>query len=414
MSRFWRLLAWHPWRLCENAARGAADRPGNRVRSLLEELRSEAAARKDQGLERELRGPSGVDFSSNDYLGLAADTELRKRVLDRLEEGPLTAPSSRLLRGQTERHRQLEERLARFKGTEAALIFPTGYQANLGVLGALARQDDTLLSDRLNHASLIDGMRLTRAKRLIYPHLDTESLEGLLTASAGPGRRFIVTESLFSMDGDIAPLADYADLAGRYGACLMVDDAHATGVFGDARGSGLAEQFSVADRCMAIVSTFGKAFGAFGAFVAGPQEVIDAMVNVARSFIFTTALPPLVLAAIETALDVMEEEPERRVQVRKLADRLRLRLRESGLDVPESDGPIVPVLLPEADVAVGVAAAAQRAGYDVRAIRPPTVPEGSSRVRLSVHADHTEHQIDDVAAVLAGAYADACLLSGSR
>ena len=383
------------------------------MRTLLEELRSEANARKDQGLERILRGPAGIDFSSNDYLGLAADAGFRKRVLDRLAEGPLTAPSSRLLRGQTERHRELEQRLARFKGTEAALIFPTGYQANLGVLGSLVRANDTLLSDRLNHASLIDGMRLSRATRIIYPHLDVDALESRLAAAAEPGRRFVVTESLFSMDGDVAPLNDYAELAGRYGAYLLVDDAHAMGVFGDARGSGLTETFSVADRCVAIVSTFGKAFGAFGAFVAGPKEVIDALVNGARSFIFTTALPPLVLAAVETALDVIDEEPDRRVRVRELADRLRLELRDSGLDVPDSEGPIVPVLFSEADVAIDVAAAAQRAGYDVRAIRPPTVPQGSSRVRLSVHADHTQGQIDDVAAVLAGACADACALSGS-
>ena len=383
------------------------------MRALLDELRSEADARRDQGLERVLRGPGGIDFSSNDYLGFSADVAFRKRVLDRLGEGPLTAPSSRLLRGQTERHRQLEERLARFKGTEAALIFPTGYQANIGVLGSLVRADDTLLSDQLNHASLIDGMRLSRATRVIYPHLDADALASRLAVPSGSGRRFIVTESLFSMDGDVAPLDDYADLAGRYGAYLIVDDAHATGVFGDARGSGLTEAFSVAERCVAVVSPFGKALGAFGACVAGPKEVVDAMVNGARSFIFTTSLPPLVLAAVETALDVIAEEPERRVRVRELADRLRLRLRESGLEVPDSDGPIVPVLCSEPDVAMDVAAAAQRAGYDVRAIRPPTVPQGSSRVRLSVHADHTQDQIDDLAAVLAVAHADACALSGS-
>ena len=382
------------------------------MKTLLEQLRSEAHTRRDQGLDRVLHGPAGIDFSSNDYLGLAADIAFRQRVLDRLREGPLTAPSSRLLRGQTERHRQLEERLARFKGTETALIFPTGYQANLGVLGSLVRANDTLLSDRLNHASLIDGMRLSRATRIIYPHLDVDALESQLAAPAGPGRQFVITESLFSMDGDVAPLNDYADLVERHGACLIVDDAHAAGVFGDARGSGLAEMFSVTDRCVAIVSTFGKAFGAFGAFVAGPKEVIDAMVNGARSFIFTTALPPLVLAAVEAALDVIDEEPERRVRVRELADRLRLRLRKSGLEVPDSDGPIVPVLCSGTDVAVDVAAAAQRAGYDIRAIRPPTVPQGSSRVRLSVHADHTQSQIDDLATVLAAAYTDARAISG--
>jgi 8-amino-7-oxononanoate synthase len=222
-------------------------------------------------------------------------------------------------------------------------------------------------------------------------------VEEALSKRHSEGRTFLVTESLFSMDGDVAPLETYAELAEKNEAYLIVDDAHAVGVFGDQRGSGLTECFGVEERALAIVSTFGKAFGLFGAFVAGPQVLIDYLVNRCRSFIFTTAVPPLLLYGVEAALDLLGAEPERRQRVCLLADRLRRRLKEAGLDTLESAGPILPVVLGKSERAVAVAQHLQKRGFDVRAIRPPTVAPGTARLRISVHADHTEEQIDQLA-----------------
>jgi 8-amino-7-oxononanoate synthase len=301
-------------------------------------------------------------------------------------------------------HARLERRLADWKGTGAALLFPSGYQANVGLLSALVTRDDRAISDAANHASLIDGLRLSGCERTIVPHLDLAAIERELKKPF-PGRTFLVTESLFSMDGDVAPLDRYAGLAERHGALLTVDDAHATGLFGDARGSGLAERYGVERRALAIVSTLGKAVGVGGAFVAGPRRLVDYLVQRCRTFLFTTAPPPLLLYAIETALDRLEAEPERRRRVLSLAARLRERLAEAGLGERISSetigGPIVPVVLGDNERAMTVAAELTRRGFDVRAVRPPTVPEGTARLRISVHADRTEEEIDALVAALA-------------
>ncbi len=374
-------------------------------------LIDELARRLDElaggDLRRALRNSSGIDFSSNDYLGLGADPAFADAVARRVaaaagDGSGLAAPASRLLRGDTRRHRELERRFAAFKGTEDALLFPSGYQANVGLLSALLGPDDRALSDERNHASLIDGLRLARCRKVIYPHLDLAAVEEALATPHPGGRTFLVTESLFSMDGDAAPLDRYAELAERHGAALIVDDAHATGIYGE-RGSGLAERFGVARRAAAVVSTGGKALAAAGAFVAGPAVLVDFLVNRCRSFIFSTAASPLVVLALEEALDRVVAEPERRRRVLARAGRLRSTLVAAGLDCgpppgPEGEAsPIVPVILEENRRALEVADRLQAAGFDVRAIRPPTVAPGSARLRISVHADHSEETLDRLA-----------------
>ncbi len=360
-----------------------------------------------QGLARSLRPAAGLDFSSNDYLGLARDPELRAGLLSRLAElppgEPLGAPASRLLRGHTRLHAELEGRLAAWKGTEAALLFASGYQANLGLLTALLGPRDRALSDALNHASLIDGLRLSGCRRVVFPHLDLAAIERELARPHPAGRTFLVTESLFSMEGDAAPLDRYAELAARHGAELIVDDAHATGLYGEERGSGLCESFGVERRVAAVVSTLGKAVGLSGAFVAGPQVLVDYLINRCRPFVFSTAPPPVLLLALAAALDLVAGEPRRRRRALMLADRLRRRLTVLGVARPPGDGPIVPLLLGDNARALATAERLAVQGFDVRAIRPPTVPPGTARLRVSVHADHAEAEIDALAAALAGA-----------
>jgi len=371
------------------------------MNDLLRELERELEKIRSQNLYRSLTPPKGLDFCSNDYLGFSRDPKFRTAILEKLEQatGPdsVSSPASRLLRGNTSRHQALEQRLSGFKGTEAALIFPTGYQTNIGVFTALVRSQDRVLSDAQNHASIIDGLRLSGCQKIVFPHLDLEAVEEALIRPHPEGKTFLVTESLFSMDGDVAPLATYAELAKKYEAYLIVDDAHAVGVFGEERGSGLTERFGVEKRALAIVSTFGKAFGLFGAFVAGPQVVIEYLINRCRSFIFTTAVPPLLLYGVEAGLDLLDAEPERRKRVCLLADRLRQRFKKAGLDTLQSAGPIVPVVLGKSERALAVAQCLQEKGLDVRAIRPPTVEPETARLRISVHADHTEQQIDQLA-----------------
>ncbi|MEM1180235.1 MAG: 8-amino-7-oxononanoate synthase, partial [Acidobacteriota bacterium] len=308
------------------------------------------------------------------------------------------APASRLVRGHTEVHAELETSLAAFKGTEAALLFPSGYQANVGLLQAVAGRGDRILSDALNHASLIDGMRLSKADVFVVPHADVDAF-GRRLAEDWPGRTFLVTESLFSMDGDLAPLDAYAELCERHDASLIVDDAHATGLWGE-RGSGWVEALGLERRVLATISTFGKAFGAAGAVVAGSKTLIHYLVNTCRSFIFSTAVSPLACHAAAVALEVMQEEPERRRRVLELAARLRKALAAAGLEVPDGRGPIVPVVLGDERRALEVARRLQGAGFDVRAVRPPTVLPGTSRLRLSVHADHRPEEIDLLASLL--------------
>ncbi len=310
------------------------------------------------------------------------------------------AGASRLLGGDLPIHRELEQAIAKLKGTESALLFNSGYQANLGLLSALVADGDAVFSDELNHASIVDGCRLTRAKRHVYRHRDLEQLEELLRESQAR-RKLIVTESLFSMDGDAAPLRQLADLAERNGALLMVDEAHATGVFGE--GAGLCRELGVASRVHIQMGTLGKALGAFGAYVAGEGRLIQFLLNRARSYVFTTALPPASCGAALAALRIVQspEGAERRTRLAERARQLAAALKAAGLDVIGGDHQLMAVQAGTPRAAVVAGEALEQAGFLVRAVRPPTVPEGTSRLRLCVSADHTPEDVAGVAAAIA-------------
>lgn len=372
---------------------------------LARRIEDELAALAAAGLERRLRPRAGVDFASNDYLGLASDRAFRGAVVRRLaalleSDAELFAPSARLLRGQTELHARTESRLAAFKGAEAALLFPSGWQANAALLTGLLRSGDVVVSDALNHASLIDGMRLTRAERVVVPHLDLRAWERELDRSHRGGEVFVVVESLYSMEGDLAPLAELAALCSRFEAHLLVDDAHATGVYGT-RGAGALEAAGVEREVTAAVTTFGKALAISGAVVTGSKPLIDLLISRARPFLFSTAISPLLLVALGSALDVVVAEPQRRARLHANAMRLRARLADAGQPVAAEGSPIVPLVVGDSGEAMAIAQRVQAKGFDVRAVRPPTVPDGTARLRVSVHADRTEAEIDGLAAALA-------------
>jgi 8-amino-7-oxononanoate synthase len=364
-----------------------------RLRSSLEELQR-------TGLRRSPRPPAGVDLCSNDYLGLATHPLLKQRMAAAVCAEGCGSAGSRLLRGGRECFTAVENRFARFKGTERALYFSSGYLANMAVLTTLAESGDVIFSDERNHASLIDGARLSRAKRVVFPHSDVDALACLLAEERGAEQKFVVTESLFSMDGDFAPLKEYAALCRATNSALIVDEAHAVGIYG-ARGSGWIEECAAEDDVFLSINTAGKALGVAGAFVAGPDWAIESLVQRARPFIFSTAPPPSVAAAIEASLDVIEAEPERRSRLLVLAAYLRDRLggadplvrsRPPGRLQPDSQ--IIPVILGTNERALEAASKLQRNGFDVRAIRPPTVPPGTARLRISVNANLSEDLLD--------------------
>ncbi len=342
-------------------------------------------------------GQTLINFGSNDYLGLAADPRVVAAARGAAEAFGWGARASPLVTGWTEAHDELAEALARFERAEAVVLFPTGYAANLGTIAALVGKDDAIYSDRLNHACLIDGARLSRATVRIYPHSDAGELEAILTRDRGRFRRgLIVTDGVFGMDGDLAPLAVLADLADRFGLALLVDEAHGTGVFGpDGRGAG--SECGVADRVHVRVGTLSKALGSVGGFVAGSRMLIDWLINHARPLIYSTATPAAAASAAREALGIAQAEPWRREKVRALGSRLRLDLTAAGYEVGPSMGPIVPVIVGEPDRALLLAQALRERGLLVPAIRPPTVPEGTARLRISLSAAHTE---DDVAALI--------------
>jgi 8-amino-7-oxononanoate synthase len=301
--------------------------------------------------------------------------------------------ASRLLSGQTEGWHKLEEEFAAFAGTEAALFFGSGYAANMGLLSALVGRDDVVYSDTLNHASLIDGMRLSGARKVIYPHLNLDALENSLRQDAGaPWRRIIVTESVFSMNGDVAPLKEMASLAEKFGAAMIVDEAHATGVQGKA-GSGLTVREGILTPVLATIHTCGKALGSAGAFVCGPAVVKDHLINHARTFIFSTALPPYFAEQIGAAVKLCAGMDMERQALLERAERLNRSLQRAGFDTGGSTSQIVPVILGNNEDALQAAARLQRDGFAVRAIRPPTVPAGRARLRLSLTARIAEEEL---------------------
>jgi glycine C-acetyltransferase/8-amino-7-oxononanoate synthase len=290
-------------------------------------------------------------------------------------------------------HEELESKLAEFKGTEAALVFNSGFQANTGVLSTLVGEGDVIFSDALNHASIIDGCRLARAKTEVYRHGDLAHLELLLKKAARDARRLIVTETIFSMDGDEAPLAAIVELAEKHDAMVMVDEAHATGIFG-ANGAGVVAKLGLGERVLVQMGTLGKALGGFGAYVAGSRALRDLLINRCRSFIFTTALPPAVMAMALAAIDVVQREPERRAALWANCRSLKQGLRELGYALGASESPILPLIIGDADQCMQFSERLLEQGIFAQGIRPPTVPPGTSRLRITLMATHTRTQLD--------------------
>jgi 8-amino-7-oxononanoate synthase len=371
--------------------------------STIDGLRAELESLEARQELRRLRQMAGANLSTNDYLGLSTDPRLARAITTALEAGtPVASTGSRLLSGNAAEWEELESDFARFIGTEAALFFSSGYAANVGLLGAILRPDDTVFSDESNHASLIDGMRLSRARKVIFPHLDLDYLEDALHRDDSVGRRFIVVESLFSMEGDRAPLPELLSLAGRFGAELIVDEAHATGVYGP-RGRGLVAQANGNERVFASVHPCGKSLASAGAFVCGSETLKQFLVNRARTFVYSTALPPYFAAQIAKAVEIVAVADAERRRLLDLAGFLRARLREAGFNIGRGESQIVPVLLGGNDAAIHYARELSRHGFAVRPIRPPTVPEGTSRLRLSVTTKLSEEILDRLAKALVAA-----------
>ena len=368
---------------------------------LEQRIRRRLATIEAAGLTRRLRPPHGVDLSSNDYLGLADHPAIKDRFAQAVRSAGCGSTGSRLLRGHRDAFEAVERRFAALKGTEAALYFGSGYAANVGVLATFLEEGDVVFSDELNHASLIDGMRLGRARKSVFPHCDVAELRRGIEAEVGARQRFLVTESLFSMDGDFAPLAEYAALCRETGTVLIVDEAHAVGIYGK-HGSGWIEEVGCGGTVFLSVNTAGKALGCAGAFVAGPEWAIDYLVQRARSFVFSTAPPPALAEALDAALTVIDTEPERGRRLRELSGRARAWLAESGLDVSPDGSQIIPIILGDNDRAVAAAAALEEEGFDVRAIRPPSVPEGTARLRVSLNVKLDAATLERFVAALAG------------
>jgi 8-amino-7-oxononanoate synthase len=379
------------------------------VKPLAEEL----ARRRAAGLYRTrltLDSPQGVEvvvdgepllaFCSNDYLGLANDPRVVAAFARGAERYGAGAGASHLVSGHLAPHALLERELAAFVGAERALLFSTGYMANLGLVSALTERHGRIYEDRLNHASLIDAARLAGARVRRYRHGDAGQLAELLAADRPPGG-MIVTDAVFSMDGDLAPLADLQTLAGERGLFLLADDAHGLGVLGPG-GRGTFEHLGLARaRHSLLMGTLGKAFGVFGAFVAGPEEVIDTLVQRARTYIYTTALPPALAEALRESLRVIQGEPERRARLIARIAQFRAGARELGLSLPSSGTPIQPLVLGTAEAALAAAASLRAQGLLVPAIRPPTVPEGTARLRITLSSAHTGQQVERLLAALA-------------
>lgn len=369
------------------------------------ELAAELARLETAGLRRTLRalesgsaaevtidGQPVLLLSSNNYLGLADHPAVVTAACEATRRWGCGTGASRLICGHLDLHAEVEAQLAAWKGTDAALLFPSGYQANVGAITALVGRGDHVFSDALNHASIIDGCRLSRASVHVYPHRDMRALEALLAAAPNGGRRLIVTDSVFSMDGDRAPLDALVVLSRLYHTCVFLDEAHATGVLGP-RGAGLAEAEGLGAAVDVQMGTLGKALGGAGAYVAGSRALIDLIANRARSFVYTTGLAPAAVAAAGAALRIVASEPERRGALLRNAERLRAGLTPLGLRV-EGDTHIIPVLLGDNALAMRFAAALLERGVLAHAIRPPTVPPGTARLRVTPMATHTDAQID--------------------
>jgi len=339
-----------------------------------------------------VRGREYINFSSNDYLGLSGHPDIAEAVR-RTAVPVFGSQASRLMTGSTISHHCLEKKVARLKNKSAALILNSGYQANVGVISALCGKGDVVFSDRLNHASIMDGIKLSGAKLFRFRHNDTDHLESLLSGERSKYKEaLIITETVFSMDGDIAPIADIIRLKKKHNCILMADEAHATGVFGK-YGGGLLEDEDASGDTDVIVGTFGKALGSFGAYVAVSDVIRDYLVNACRSFIYSTALPSSVINANIAALNIIRREPHQGARLLRDAEHFRNSLKDKGFKVG-GRSQIVPVFTGDTDMAVRISAYLKDMGYWVTPVRPPTVPEGTSRIRLSVTQDHGRDILD--------------------
>ena len=369
---------------------------------------------RDRGLYRRMRcvsGPQGprilldgrpvLLLCSNNYLGLADHPRVREAAAEAAMRYGAGSGASRLISGNMTIHRRLEEQLAAFKGAETCLLFGSGFLANAGVVSALAREGDVVFSDALNHASIVDGCRLSRAETFVYDHCDVDHLEWGLRQAEGRGS-LIVTDGVFSMDGDVAPLAEIVELAQRYDARVMVDEAHGTGCVGPG-GRGLVSALALEDEVDVVVGTLGKALGSYGAYVLCDKPMAKYLINTARTLIFSTALPPPAVAAAIAALELLREQPRRVEKLQRNGQVLREALAGAGMPVPDGETPIVPLIVGDAKATVAASERALERGIFAQAIRPPTVPAATSRLRLAVMASHTKSELREAARVLAAA-----------
>ncbi len=363
------------------------DLDGNGLKRTLRQLSG------SQGRRVTVDGRKVLNFCSNNYLGLADDARLGQAAAESIEKDGFGAGASRLVCGNMTAHQKLEEAIARFKGAESCLVFSTGYMANVGIISSVFGRDDIIFSDRLNHASIVDGIQLSRAQCRRYAHRDMRALEEMLKASGPCRKRGIVTDSVFSMDGDIAPLDEIVALARRYNCLVMIDEAHALGVMGE-NGRGLAEHFGVESEIDIQMGTLSKAAGSFGAYCCGSKDLTAFLVNKARSFVYTTAMPPSVAAASLRAVEIIETEPDRRARLWENTRAMHRGLKEMGFNTMDSQTPVIPVVLGDASMAVEFSKRLLDAGIFITAIRPPTVPVNTARLRLTVMATHTQSDID--------------------
>jgi 8-amino-7-oxononanoate synthase len=370
------------------------------------EIKDFLAQRKHQGLLRSLKpaawrkgnrirfnGKEYIDFCSNDYLGLSSRPELIAEIKNAIDTFGTASCASRLLSGDLELHHELERKVAQFKGKEAALVFNSGYQANVGILSALYGKGDCIFSDRLNHASIIDGITLSQAEMFRFQHNDAAHLEDLLRKERGKyNKALIITESIFSMDGDRAPLKELVCLKEKYNCSLMVDEAHATGIFGD-NGAGVVRQEGLEKKVELIMGTFSKALAGFGAYLAASGTIVEYLVNTCRSFVYSTALPPAVIAGNLKSIELVEKEPQRRERLLSLSGYFRAALKEKGFEV-KGCSQIVPVIIGDTLKAAELASGLQEKGYWVLPIRPPTVPPAQARLRLSLTFYHDKDELE--------------------
>lgn len=361
--------------------------------------RSRRVLASAQGTRVQVDGKTFTGFSSNDYLGLANHPKVIEAMQAAASQYGVGSGASHLVNGHSAEHHALEEELAAFTGRPRALLFSTGYMANIGTVNALVGKGDAVFEDKLNHASLLDAGLLSGARFQRFLHNDVKSLEQRVQASDA-NRKLIVVDGVFSMDGDVARLPEMVDIAERHNAWLMIDDAHGFGCLGKT-GGGCAEQFGLSvDQLPIVMGTLGKAFGTFGAFVAGSEVLIETLIQEARSYIYTTAMPPAVAAATRASLKLLQEEHWRRENLVQRIKQFRAGAEHLGLALMPSPTPIQPVVLGDEARTMAVAAHLEQKGFLVGAIRPPTVPRGSARLRITFSADHSEQQVEDLLSVL--------------